>query len=66
MKPCPYCGGSERSLRIADGTQSSSVSTTGKRIENKRVKCICGAEGPPALGAEASDLAAVLLWNRRA
>jgi len=63
---CPFCKGAERSLRIKSGEQSSVISETGKKTPFKCVACICGAEGPRMLGAEATDLAAVLVWNRRA
>lgn len=63
---CPFCKSAERCLRIKSGEQSSTVSETGKKVPFKCVACMCSAEGPRVLGNEATDLAAVLVWNIRA
>jgi hypothetical protein len=63
--PCPFCRGAERSLQFIKQERASLVSNTGKMIDVAFIRCLCGAEGPRALGIEASELAATLLWNAR-
>jgi len=63
MQPCPFCKSSERSLRLVESVRPSSIGLA--KIITKRVTCICGAEGPPVVGAESTEDNAVLRWNNR-